>query len=68
MSEDWDALTRKGKKKAAQKTLEKLGRNKKNAKNPLLHLFHLKKVRTLWVYLKRPFAVAVIIFILYRMI
>ena len=68
MSKDWNSLSKKEKKEAAQRTLEILKQKKKNEMNPLLHLFHLKRIRTLWIYLKRPFAVAVIIAILWRMI
>ena len=68
MSKDWDSLSRKEKKDAAQRTLEMLEQKKKSEMNPLLHLFHLKRIRTLWNYLKRPFAVVVIIVIIWRMI
>ena len=67
MSKDWDSLSRKEKKEAAQRTLEIL-EQKKSEMNPLLHLFYLKRIRTLWIYLKRPFAVVVIIVIIWRMI
>ena len=67
MRKDWDVLSRKEKKEAAQKTLKML--SKKKAKiNSLLHLFHLKRIRTAWIYLKKPFAVAVIFIIIWRMI
>jgi len=68
MSKDWDSLSRKEKKDAAQKTLEMLEQKKKTEMNPLLHLFYLKRIRTLWIYLKRPFAVVVIIVIIWRII
>ena len=68
MSKDCDSLSRIEKKETAQRTLEMLKRIKKVEMNPLLHLFHLKRVRTLWIYLKRPFAMVVIIVILWRMI
>ena len=68
MSKDWDSLSRKEKKDAAQRTLEILEQKKKTRMNPLLHLFYLKRIRTLWIYLKRPFAVVVIIVIIWRMI
>ena len=67
MSKDWDSLSREEKKKSAQKTLEMLKQKKKTEMNPLLHLFHLKRIRTLWVYLKRPFAIIVVLIILWRM-
>ena len=56
------------KKDATQSTLEMLEQKKKTEMNPLLHLFYLKRIRTLWIYLKRPFAVVVIIVIIWRMI
>ena len=68
MSKDWDSLLRKEKKEAAQRTLEILEQKKKAEINPLLHLFYLKRIRTLWIYLKRPFAVVVIIIIIWRII
>ena len=68
MSKDWDSLSRKEKKDAAQSTLEMLEQKKKTRMNPLLDLFYLKRIRTLWIYLKRPFAVVVIIVIIWRMI
>ena len=68
MSKGWDSLSRKEKKEAAQSTLEMLEQKKKSEMNPLLHLFHLKRIRTLWNYLKRPFAVIVIIIIIWRTI
>ena len=68
MSKDWDSLSRKEKKEVAQSTLEMLEQKKKSEMHPLLHLFHLKQIRTLWIYLKRPFAVVVIIVIIWRMI
>ena len=68
MSKDWDSLSRKEKKKSAQKTLEMLEQKKKTEMNPLLHLFHLKRIRTIWIYLKRPFAIIVVLIILWRMI
>ena len=68
MSNDWDSLSRKEKKEAAQRTLEMLEQKKKSEMHPLLHLFHLKRIRTLWIYLKRISAVVVIIVIPWRMI
>ena len=68
MSKDWDTLSRKEKKEAAQRTLEMLEQNNKTKMNLLLHLFYLKRIRTLWIYLNRPFAVVVIIVIIWRMI
>ena len=68
MIKDWDSLSKKEKKDAAQKTLEMLEQKKKTEMNPLLHLFYLKRIRTLWIYLKRPFAAVVIIIIIWRMI
>ncbi len=68
MSNDWDSLSKKEKKEAAKKTLEMLKQKKKTQINPLMHLFHLKRIRTLWVYLKRPFAVVVIIVIIWKII
>ena len=68
MIKDWDSLSKKEKKEAAQRTLEMLEQKKKTEINPILHLFYLKRIRTLWIYLKRPFAVVVIIVILLRMI
>ena len=68
MSKDWDSLSRKEKKEAVRRTLEILEQKKKTRMNPLLHLFYLKRIRTLWIYLKRPFAVVVIIIIIWRMI
>ena len=53
MSKDWDFLSRKEKKEAAQSTLEMLEQKKKTEMNPLLHLFYLKQIRTLWIYLKQ---------------
>ena len=53
MSKDWDSLSRKEKKDAAQSTLEMLEQKKKTEMNPLLHLFYLKRIRTLWIYLKK---------------
>ena len=67
MSNDWDSLSKKEKKEAAKKTLEMLKQKKKTQINPLMHLFYLKRIRTLWIYLKRPFAVVVIIVIIWRM-
>ena len=64
MSKDWDFLSRKEKKEAAQRTLEMLEEKKKTEMNPLLHLFYIKRIRTLWIYLKRPSSVVVIIVIL----
>ena len=49
-------------------SIEMLEQKKKSEMNPLLHLFYLKRIRTLWIYLKRPFAVVVIIVIIWRMI
>ena len=68
MIKDWDSLSKKEKKEAAQRTLEMLEKKKKTKMNPLLHLFYLKQIRTLWIYLKRPFAMVVIIVIIWRMI
>ncbi len=68
MSKDWESLSRKEKKEAAQKTLAMLKQKKEAEMNPLLHLFHLKRIRKIWVFLKRPFAVIVIIIIIYRLI
>jgi len=68
MSKDWDSLSREEKKDAAQSTLEMLKQKKKTEMNPLLHLFYLKRIRTLWIYLKIPFSVVVIIVIMWRMI
>ena len=68
MNKEWDSLSRKEKKDAAQKTLAMLKEKKKFKMNPLLHLFHLKRIRKLWIFLKRPFAVIIIIIILYRFI
>ena len=67
MNKDWDSLSRKEKKIAAQKTLEMLKKKRSNM-NPLLHLFHLKRIRKLWIFLKRPFAVIVIVIIIWRLI
>ena len=67
MSKDWEALSRKEKKEAAQRTLEMLEQKKKFEMHPLLHLFYLKRIRTVWIY-QRPFAVIVIIVIIWRMI
>ena len=53
MSKDWDSLSRKEKKEAAQRTLEMLEQKKKTKMNPLLHLFYLKQIRTLWIYQKQ---------------
>ena len=68
MSKEWDSLSKKEKKEARQKTLEMVEQKKKTKMNSLLHLFYLKQIRTLWIYLKRPFAVVVIIVIIWRMI
>ena len=68
MNNDWDSLSRKEKKDAAQRTLEMLEQKKKAEMNHLLHLFYLKQIRTLWIYLKSSFAVVVIIVIILRMI
>ena len=67
MSKDWESLSRKEKKEAAQKTLAMLKRKKEAEMNALLHLFHLKRIRKIWVFLKRPVAVIAII-IIYRLI
>tara|TARA_B100001029_G_C15027543_1_gene434670 strand:- start:1042 stop:1245 length:204 start_codon:yes stop_codon:yes gene_type:complete len=67
MNKDWDSLSRKEKKIEAQKTLEMLKKKRSNM-NPLLHLFHLKRIRKLWIFLKRPFAVIVIVIIIWRLI
>ena len=64
MSNEWDELSGKEKKEAAQQTLKILEQRKKAEINPLLHLFHLQRIRFFWIYLKRPFAIAVIILIL----
>ena len=66
MSKDWDLYQEK--KAATQKTLKMLEQKKKTEMNPLLHLFYLKRIRALWIYLKKPFAVVVIIVIIWRMI
>ena len=68
MIKDWDSLSKKEKKEVAQRTLEMLEQKKKTEMNPLLQLFYLKQIRTLWIYLKRPFAVVVIIVIIWRMV
>ena len=68
MSKNWESLSRKEKKEAAQKTLAMLKQKKEAKMNPLLHLFHLKRIRKIWVFLKRPFAVILIIIVLYRLI
>ena len=67
MNKEWSDLTRAEKKEAAKKTLEML-EQKKEIMNPLLHLFHLKRIRHLWLYLKRPFAMIAIIIILWKMV
>ena len=52
------------KKEVAQKTLDMLEQKKKTESKPLLNLFQIIKIRTVWIYLKRPFAVIVIFIIL----
>ena len=49
MSKDWESLSRKEKKEAAQKTLAKLKQKKEAEMNPLLHLFHLKRINVIFV-------------------
>ena len=55
------------KKEAAKNTLEKLRLKEKDKMNPLLHLFHLKKIRNIWIHLKRPFSIIIILIIIWKL-